>query len=65
MESLRCWTVYELPVGAFWDHKAGFTLMSDAANLASPFLGEGVNKAMRDSFELAELLCEALERPEV
>ncbi|KAL8869611.1 MAG: hypothetical protein Q9174_004147 [Haloplaca sp. 1 TL-2023] len=61
--TLRCWTVYELPVGGFWEHRKGFTLVGDAASLAAPFSGEGVNKAMRDSLELAEALCEAWEKP--
>lgn len=56
VESLREWTCYELPVGSKWEHKQGFTLMGDAASLATPFSGEGVNKAMQDSLELAEFI---------
>ena len=56
LESLRQWTLYELPVDSKWEHKTGFTLMGDAASLATPFSGEGVNKAMKDCLELAELI---------
>ena len=56
VEGLKHWTLYELPVGSKWEHKEGFTLIGDAASLATPFSGEGVNKAMRDSLELAELI---------
>ena len=60
LESLREWTLYELPVGSKWEHKNGFTLIGDAASLATPFSGEGVNKAMKDSLELAELIEKSL-----
>ena len=53
VDSLKQWTLYELPVGSRWQHKKGFTLIGDAASLATPFSGEGVNKAMTDSLELA------------
>ncbi|SLM36141.1 Monooxygenase, FAD-binding [Lasallia pustulata] len=56
LDGLKHWTLYELPVGCKWEHKKGFTLIGDAASLATPFSGEGVNKAMKDSLELAELI---------
>lgn len=56
VDGLRHWTLYELPIGSKWEHKTGFTLIGDAASLATPFSGEGVNKAMMDSLELAELI---------
>jgi 2-polyprenyl-6-methoxyphenol hydroxylase-like FAD-dependent oxidoreductase len=56
LDSLRPWTLYELPVGSKWEHKEGLTLIGDAASLATPFSGEGVNKAMADALELAELI---------
>ena len=55
-ETLRHWTLYELPVGCRWEHQTGFTLIGDAASLATPFSGEGVNKAMTDSMVMAELI---------
>jgi 2-polyprenyl-6-methoxyphenol hydroxylase-like FAD-dependent oxidoreductase len=56
LNSLRHWTLYELPVGSRWQHQKGYTLIGDAASLATPFSGEGVNKAMQDSMELADLI---------
>ena len=56
LSGLRHWTLYELPIGCRWEHRKGFTLIGDAASLATPFAGEGVNKAMKDALELAELI---------
>lgn len=33
-----------------------FTLIGDADSLTTPFSGEGVNEAMKDSLELAKLI---------
>jgi 2-polyprenyl-6-methoxyphenol hydroxylase-like FAD-dependent oxidoreductase len=62
LNSLKQWTLYELPVGFKWEHKKGFTLIGDAASLATPFSGEGVNKAMKDALELAELIEKSQDR---
>jgi len=56
LDTLKDWTLYELPVGCKWEHKKGLTLIGDAASLGTPFSGEGVNKAMKDALELAELI---------
>ena len=57
LNTLKQWTLYELPVGSKWEHKPGFTLIGDAASLTTPFSGgEGVNHAMKDSLQLAELI---------
>lgn len=59
LDSLKHRTLYELPVGSKWVHKKGFTLVGDAASLATPFSGEGVNKAMLDAMELADFIQES------
>ncbi|KAI9759232.1 MAG: hypothetical protein M4579_002520, partial [Chaenotheca gracillima] len=60
VDSMKVWTCYELPVGCRWEHQQGFTLIGDAASLMTPFSGEGVNKAMKDSLDLAELIEKSL-----
>ena len=52
--------LYELPVGNKWSHKNGYTLVGDAANLMTPFSGEGANKALTDALKLSEALINAL-----
>ncbi|KAK0647817.1 Tetracycline resistance protein [Lasiodiplodia hormozganensis] len=46
-------SLYMLHVGTRWLHKAGLTLIGDAAHLMTPFAGEGVNVAMHDALLLA------------
>ncbi|EED23152.1 salicylate hydroxylase, putative [Talaromyces stipitatus ATCC 10500] len=48
--------LYILPVGLRWPHKDNFTIIGDAAHVMTPFEGEGVNAAMRDSLELAQAI---------
>lgn len=57
---IRPWSLYELPVGHHWPHYRGVTLIGDAAHLATPFAGEGVNAAMADALDLAEAISTAI-----
>lgn len=57
---IRPWTLYELPVDHRWEHRQGFTLIGDAAHLATPFAGEGVNAAMTDAMDLADAITSSL-----
>ena len=57
---VRPWDLYELHVGHRHEHKKGYTVLSDAAHLMTPFAGEGVNAGMKDSLELSGAIVSAL-----
>ncbi|PKS06901.1 hypothetical protein jhhlp_005496 [Lomentospora prolificans] len=59
-ESFMARSLYQLPVGATWEHKKGVTLAGDAAHLMTPFAGEGVNIGMKDALVLAKEIIAAV-----
>ncbi|OJJ49486.1 hypothetical protein ASPZODRAFT_60451 [Penicilliopsis zonata CBS 506.65] len=52
-------SLYHLPVGFRWDHRAGVTLLGDAAHVMCPFTGEGVNHALEDAVALSHAIIAA------
>ncbi|KAI0528039.1 hypothetical protein F5B22DRAFT_16811 [Xylaria bambusicola] len=48
--------MYMMPIGHKWPHRAGLTLIGDAAHVMTPFAGVGVNAAMEDALQLSQSL---------
>ncbi|KAH0527220.1 hypothetical protein TsFJ059_002244 [Trichoderma semiorbis] len=57
--AFRPWPLYHLPSEALsWVSVPGVTVIGDAAHVSTPFVGEGVNCSMYDSFVLASKIAE-------
>lgn len=55
----RTWPLYYFPVEHLnWEPSPGVTLVGDAAHVTTPFVGDGVNCAMRNALVLAEKIKE-------
>jgi len=55
----RPWVMYYMPTDRLnWEASSDVTLIGDAAHVTTPFVGDGVNCAMRDSVILAEKIRE-------
>ncbi|KAJ9424574.1 hypothetical protein QL093DRAFT_2006838 [Fusarium oxysporum] len=53
----HAWPLYRLPVSSVsWKRVPSLTLLGDAAHLATPLVGEGVNMAMLDALMLAKAI---------
>lgn len=52
-------SLYMLPVGFSFGHRAGMTVVGDAAHLMTPFAGEGVNVGIEDARRLAAAVAAA------
>ena len=54
-------SLYTLPPGHRWKHRAKITLIGDAAHLMTPHAGEGVNVAMEDALNLAHAIIRSVD----
>ncbi|GKZ27196.1 hypothetical protein AbraIFM66951_005121 [Aspergillus brasiliensis] len=55
----RTWPLYNFPTEHLnWEPSPGVTLVGDAAHVTTPFVGDGVNCAMRNAWVLAQKIKE-------
>ena len=57
----RVWNLYMLPLGHRWQHVGGITAIGDAAHLATPFAGQGVNTALQDALLLSKAIIKSVD----
>lgn len=54
-------SLYPLPSGHRWKHRAKVTFSGDAAHLMTPHAGEGVNLAIEDALKLADAIMRSMD----
>lgn len=55
-DQFQLWPTSVMPPDYRWDTKHGITMLGDASHVMPPFTGKGVNLALLDALELAEVL---------
>lgn len=58
-------SLYTLPPGHRWKHRAKVTFSGDAAHLMIPHAGEGVNLAIEDALKLADAIMRSMNSKDV
>ena len=55
-DTFQLWPCSVMPPKYSWETQPGITMLGDASHVMPPFTGKGVNLAMLDAFELANVL---------